>query len=332
MVRTTAVGSWPIPRQFKAQLTAYYRGDASDAEAYDLLQAAASAAIAEQRACGLDQIMGGEVFAPDFVHHVPPRLVGLECLRKRDHRVGYEGLGVYKISGDLNAPRGTGHALAFRRERVVAPDLEKAAVPSALTMCIPFLFDPQRVAQMDNLARIVEAEVLEMVAAGAREVQLDAPAEMVALTMGAQRVEQILPHLLAPFASLSGVTRTIHFCLGDMGRRPFTQEQNLRKLVPLLTALDGHVDRVHLECSYAGQWEDRALLAQIPPSLEIIAGIADVKSPDATEAQLREKIRDLLDVVGRDRLLVSTSCGCGRCTPEEAHSLVTNLCRAARSL
>lgn len=104
MIRTATVGSWPIPRHHKAELTAYYRGDVSDVEAHDLLQQAARVAIAEQRACGLDQIMGGEVFAPDFVHHVPPRLAGLECLRKRDHGVGYEGLGVYKIVGDLSAP------------------------------------------------------------------------------------------------------------------------------------------------------------------------------------------------------------------------------------
>ena len=37
----------------------------------------------EQIACGLDQIMGGEVFAPDFLHHIPPRLDGLETLAPR---------------------------------------------------------------------------------------------------------------------------------------------------------------------------------------------------------------------------------------------------------
>ena len=61
-----------------------------------------------------DQIMGGEVFAPDFVHHVPARLQGIEVVRRRDHRAGYEGAGRYRISGDLAAPRGTGHALAYR--------------------------------------------------------------------------------------------------------------------------------------------------------------------------------------------------------------------------
>jgi len=92
MIRTTVVGSWPIPPDLKPQLTAYYRGDVGDDDACAVLQAAARIAMDEQRACGLDQIMGGEVFAPDFVHHVPPRLAGLRCVKRRDHRAGYEGV------------------------------------------------------------------------------------------------------------------------------------------------------------------------------------------------------------------------------------------------
>ena len=61
-IRTTVVGSWPIPRRWKTELTAYYRGDVSDAAAHEMLQAAARMAMAEQRSCGLDQVMGGEVF------------------------------------------------------------------------------------------------------------------------------------------------------------------------------------------------------------------------------------------------------------------------------
>ena len=332
MIRTTVVGSWPIPRNLKPQLTAYYRSDLSDDEARDVLQAAARIAMDEQRACGLDQIMGGEVFAPDFVHHVPPRLAGLRCVRRRDHRAGYEGVGVYAIEGDLSAPRGTGHALAYRREKAIEPLLDKAAVPSPLTMAVPFFADPQRDEQMPNLAKIVEAEVLDMVDAGAAEVQLDAPAEAVALIMGAQRVEEILRWLLYPFQRVSGVRRTIHFCLGDMGRRPFTQEQNLHALLPALQQLDGRIDRIHLECSYAGQWEERRLLADVPHSIDIIAGIADVKREVQSVNELRAKLAALLAVAPAERLLVSSSCGCGRCTPEQARQLMNNLVAAAHAV
>jgi len=171
-----------------------------------------------------------------------------------------------------------------------------------------------------------------MAAAGAAEAQLDAPAEAVALLTGAQGVEEVLRWLLFPFRSASGIRRTIHFCLGDMGRRPFTQEQNLHALLPALKALEGRVDRVHLECSYAGQWKERSLLAELPASIEIIAGIADVKREPQSVEELREKIAALREVIPEERLLVSSSCGCGRMTPEDARALMTNLVQAARSV
>jgi 5-methyltetrahydropteroyltriglutamate--homocysteine methyltransferase len=329
MIRTTVVGSWPIPPHLKSQLTAFYKGDLSDEQAAAALQEAAGIAIAEQKDCGLDQVMGGETFAPDFVHHVPPRLAGLRCVKRRDHRAGYEGIAVYAIESDISAPRGTGHALAYRREKEIEPTLDKAAVPSPLTMTIPFLADPRVQEQMPNIARVVEAEVLDMVAAGASEVQLDAPAEAVQLILGVRPAQQILEWLLFPFRNVTGVRRTIHLCLGDMGRRPFTQEQNLHALMPLLDHLDGHVDRVHVECSYAGQWNEHALLARVPSSIEIIAGIADVKGDVASVPELRTKIEALLQVLPEDRLLLSSSCGCGRCTPAQAKALMRNLVAAA---
>ncbi len=332
MIRTTVVGSWPIPFGLKPRLTAYYRGAVSDEDAHDVLQAAARIAMDEQLACGLDQIMGGEVFAPDFVHHVPPRLAGLEVVRKRDHRAGVEGTGRYRIVGDVSAPRGTGHALAYRREKAIQPDLDKAAVPSAATMTLSFAGDPRLPEQMENVARLVEAEVRDLALAGAAEVQLDAPFEAVALVTQGRRVEDLVPWIVSPFRAVEGVRRTVHFCLGDMGRRPATQEQHLRHLIPLFQALEGHVDRVHVECSYAGQWAERQLLADIPESMEVIAGIADVKSKPQGEEALRQRIESLLEVLPPERLIVSSSCGCGRMPHDDAIALMRNLVRASRAI
>jgi 5-methyltetrahydropteroyltriglutamate--homocysteine methyltransferase len=332
VIRTTVVGSWPIPFGLKPKLTAYYRGAVSDEDAHDVLQAAARIAMDEQIACGLDQIMGGEVFAPDFVHHVPPRLAGLEVVKQRDHRAGVEGTGRYRIVGDVSAPRGTGHALAFRREKAIQPDLDKAAVPSPLTITLSFLGDPHLPEQMENVARVVEAEVRDMVRAGVAEVQLDAPLEAVALVTRGRRVEDLVPWIVHPLRAAGGRRRTVHFCLGDMGRRPATQEQHLRHLIPLFQALEGRVDRVHVECSYAGQWAERALLAEIPDSMEVIAGIADVKSEPASEDALRQRIEALLEVLPPERLLVSSSCGCGRMPHDDAIALMRHLVGAARAV
>ncbi len=328
-VRTTTVGSWPIPFGQRLELKRYYQGELSDAEADDVLRAAARIAMDEQIACGLDQIMGGEVFAPDFVHQVPPRLAGLKTIRRRDPGKGQEGIGRYEISGDVSAPKGTGHALAFRRERSMEPRLDKAAIPSPLTMTLSFDGDVRLADQMENIARMVEVEVLDMVAAGATEVQLDAPSEALAMAHQTEPVPEVVRWLTFPFRSRPDVRRSVHFCLGDISRKPTTQVQNLHSLIPLLQALEGEIDRAHLECSYAGQWEDHGLLSEVPESIEIIAGIADVKSSPQPVGELRAKIDALLQALPESRLLVSSSCGCGRVPHDEAIRLMRNLAKAA---
>ena len=66
--------------------------------------------------------------------------------------------------------------------------------------------------------------------------------------------------------------------------------------------------------------------------MEVIAGIADVKAKPQSEAELRERIDALLGVLPAERLLVSSSCGCGRVPHDEAIELMRNLVRAAHSL
>ena len=104
-IRTTVVGSWPIPFGQRLELKRYYADETSDEEAYGVLQAAARIAMDEQIACGLGQIMGGEVFAPDFLHHVPPRLEGLKTVKPRLTAAGQQGVGVYEVAGRVTAPR-----------------------------------------------------------------------------------------------------------------------------------------------------------------------------------------------------------------------------------
>ncbi len=329
-LRTTCVGSWPIPFGLRPELKRYYSGDLSDADAGPLLTRAARISMDEMIACGVDQIMGGEVWGPDFVHHVPPRLKGLETVQRRDTSKGYEGIGRYRIIGDVSAPEGTGHSLGFRRERKIEPRLDKGAVPSPLTMTLGMENDPRLEEQLPNYVRIVKDEIDAMVEAGADEVQLDAPAEATSLVNGRLAAAELLDALIAPFGDVGDVTRTIHFCLGDISRRPGTDVQNLSSLMPLLQMLDGFVDRVHVECSHAGQWADRHLFSEIPDSIEIIAGIADVKQEPQPVAALKERIELLLEIVSEERLLLSTSCGCGRVPHDEAIRLVRNLVKAAR--
>lgn len=331
VVRTTAVGSWPPPFGQRPQLRPFWAGQLTedDPTVDAALRAAARIAMDEMRACGLDQITGGEVFAPDFVHTVPPRLEGLEVVARRDVSRGQQGVGRYRIVGPIRAPRGMGHAAAYRREREVEPTLAKAAVPSPFTVALSFPDDPRLEDAMGDLVDVVGSEVADLARAGAAEVQLDAPSESIACAHGTRPVAQLAEWMAAPFRGVTGITRTVHFCLGDIGRRPSTQIQNLRSLLPLVQALEGAIDRVHLECSHAGQWSDRALLGDVPGSIGVIAGIGDVKSPPVPIDDHARRIEELLAHLPESRLAVATSCGCGRMPHDEAIRLNLDLVRAA---
>jgi methionine synthase II (cobalamin-independent) len=334
-IRTTTVGSWPPPFGQRPTLRPFWRGevDESDPAVAAALTAGARIAMDEMLACGIDQITGGEVFTPDFVHTVPPRLEGLKAHSTRDIGKGQQGVARYEIVGPLAAPRGLGHAAAWARESAIEPRLDKATVPSPFTIALSFPSDPRLDEAMDDLVDVVRREIADMAGgAGSRpvgEVQIDAPSEAIACAHGSRPVEELAEWIAAAFDGFDGV-RSVHFCLGDIARRPSTQIQNLRSLIPLVQALEGRIDRAHLECSYAGQWDDRSLLADIPDGIEISAGIADVKSDPAPVDELAARIDALLEVVPESRLLVSSSCGCGRVPHDDAIRMMLNLVRAAQ--
>ncbi len=331
-VRTTAVGSWPPPFGQRPALRPFWKGEVgeSDPAVADALVGAARVAMDEMLACGLDQITGGEVFAPDFVHTVPPRLTGVTADRLRDVGRGQQGVARYRVTGTIEAPRGLGHAAAFIRERAIEQRLHKAAVPSPFTVGLSFPPEEMTDGALADLVAVVAAEVDALVAAGATDIQLDAPSEAIACAHQDRPIDELAELIAAPFAGLpTGIRRSVHFCLGDIARQPSTQVQNLRSLLPLLQALDGRIDRALLECSYAGQWSERDLLDGVPTSMEVVAGIADVKSPPQPVDHYHSQMEDLAAVVDPARLLVSTSCGCGRVPHDDAIRLVLNLVRAA---
>ncbi|MFN0030239.1 MAG: hypothetical protein ACKV2O_24060 [Acidimicrobiales bacterium] len=332
-ISTVALGSWPPPFGQRPALRRLWRGTAKedDPAVHAALVAAARIAMDEMVACGINEIAGGEIFAPDFVHTIPPRLSGLELLAPRNIAAGQAGIGRYRIAGPISAPNGLGHAKAFSRERAIEPSLRRAAVPSPFTIALSFPDDPALGSRFEDLVAVVAAEISALVDLGATEVQLDAPAEAIAAAHGSHPPGQLAEWIAAPLALVPpGVSRAVHFCLGDIARRPSTRTQNLRSMLPLFDDLDGRVDRVMVELSHPGQWAEHQLLRRVPPSMSVVAGIGDVKAPPQPVGHYLERIAALRAVVGQDRLSVSASCGCGRMPHDEAIALNRNLVKAAQ--
>jgi 5-methyltetrahydropteroyltriglutamate--homocysteine methyltransferase len=329
MLRTTVVGSWPPAERFAADLARYHRGELDAGRAEELLREAARAAIEEQRSCGLKQFTGGETWTEMFILHYPRWLSGLEPV---DPAVR-EGWRSYRAVGPLEAPRGLGVAEAFRREKALAPELTKATIPGPSEIVMLIVPREGREALWPPAMRLINCEMHDLIAAGAEEIQLDVPHVAMALVDGQMATETATEIIRRCFEGVTGVIRGAHFCYGDFQARSWTRNRELRPLIPTIRALDGVIDRVHLELSLPEQWAEREHLREIPPSMEVSAGIVDVKDPRIeTVPELQEKMRELLRYVPAERLLIAPSCGLGRRDTAMAAGKVTAMVAAAEGV
>jgi len=330
MIRTTVVGSWPLPEMYRERLLQYHRGTLPEMLMKPTLVGAAEIAMREQKATGVTQFMGGEFFAEIFIQHLPRKLTNVRLIKPQapELRV-YTDVAEYEVVDDIEAPHGLGYAEAFRREVQLAPDLEKASIPGPLELVSHLRPAAVAETQIPRAVEIVNREIRQMATAGAREIQLDIPFVAVRSVLGTLAPEQAVRLISQSFAGVH-VTKTIHCCLGDLGSPSAVTVHNLQALMPFLTQLSGVVDKVHLECSHPGQWADRACLRDIPKDIHVIAGIVDVKTPVETTEHIADRIHEVLQVVEPERLWIAPSCGFGRRTTDIAIGKLSRMVEAAK--
>jgi 5-methyltetrahydropteroyltriglutamate--homocysteine methyltransferase len=330
MIRTTVIGSWPLPEMYRERLLQYHRGTLPEMLIKPTLVGAAEIAISEQKATGVTQFMGGEFFAEVFIQHLPRKLTGVKLVKPQAAELkAYTDLAEYELTDDIDAPHGLGYIEAFRRESQLEPTLEKASVPGPLEVLAHIRPTPEVQRQISRAIEIVNREIHGLAAAGAREIQLDIPYIAIRSVLGQLAPEEAGDLIARSFAGVEAL-KTIHCCLGDLGSQSAITVHNLHALLPYIERLRGVIDKVHLECSHAGQWADRACLRDIPKELQVIAGIVDVKAPVEPAEQIAERIGEMLRFVEPERLWIAPSCGLGRRTTEIATGKLSRMVEAAK--
>jgi methionine synthase II (cobalamin-independent) len=314
-LRTTVVGSWWKLDEQEPQLARYHRGELSSQEGEALLNQAAAAAIAEQRNLGLDEWTGGEYFTDNFIDHMQRVLHGLE-IDKPDEPdpFDYDDLAHAVIKGELSAPNGLGYASAYQRESTLPGGVRLATVVGPFEITIHALDQhDELMRQMPNLIAIVNQEIRDLAAAGCPHVQLDVPVFGGLLNTGLMTPNDAAGIIIGCFDGIDGVTRGIHICNGNFKGRPLSPIVRNAPWVELLQRLDGVIDIAALECSYFAEWLERDAFADMPPSIELAAGIVDEASYGIeTVKKIRDRAADWARVVGEERLWISPSCGFGR--------------------
>lgn len=312
MLRTTVVGSWPPAAEFSPALEAYHEGRLSPDATEPLLRQVATQAIAEQCACGLHEYTGGETSADTFILHFPACLTGIEPTADRE---AWGNRGTYRVVGPIGAPNGLGIAAAFRRERALDAKITKVTLPGPSEITMRIEPEEEQRAIWPAVIELIRAEMQACIDLGATDLQLDLPHVAMGLvdSKDGWTTESAAALIRALFAGFTGVRRSLHFCYGDFMAQSWTTNRTFHPLLPTIEALDGVIDRVVLEFSLPEQWAERALLAQIPNSMEVAVGIIDVKAPTVeTVAEVTGKIQELLHYLPPERLLICPSCGLGR--------------------
>jgi 5-methyltetrahydropteroyltriglutamate--homocysteine methyltransferase len=330
MIRTTVVGSWPLPEIYRERLLQYHRGTLPEMLRKPTLVGAAEIAIREQKATGVTQFMGGEFFAEVFIQHLPRKLSGVRLIKPQAAELrSYADLAEYEIIDEIDAPHGLGYVEGFRQESQIDPALEKVSVPGPFEVLAQLRPFAQAERQLPRAIEIVNREVHALAAAGAREIQLDIPYIAARSVLGQITPEQAIALIAQSFAGVT-VTKTIHCCLGDLGSQPVTTIHNLHALMPFVKQLTGVVGKVHLECSHPGQWADRACFRDIPKDLQVVAGLVDVKTDVETTDYITERISEVVRLVEPERLWIAPSCGFGRRTTEVAIGKLSRMVEAAK--
>jgi 5-methyltetrahydropteroyltriglutamate--homocysteine methyltransferase len=330
MIRTTVVGSWPLPEMYRERLLQYHRGALPAMLIKPTLVGAAELAIREQKATGVTQFMGGEFFAEVFIQHLPRQLTGVRLLKPQAPELKtYTDLAEYEVIDDINAPHGLGYIDGFRRELQVEPALEKVSIPGPLELLSHLRPVEKAGTQLPRAIDIVNREIRALAALGAKEIQLDIPFIAIRSVLGDITPQQAVDIVARSFAGVQA-KKTIHCCLGDLGSQSALTVHNLHALMPFVEQLSGVIDKAHLECSHPGQWADRSYLRDIPKGMEVIAGVVDVKAPVETTDFIAERIRELLRFVEPERLWIAPSCGFGRRTTDIAIGKLSRMVEAAK--
>ena len=350
-LQTTVIGSFPKPdyvpirdwfdsarekgaMDSPAVTRSYSDYATSDADEV-LFVRAAEEVINLQIKSGIDIPTDGEVRRENYIHYHCRHLTGFD-FDELEHRVLRDGAyetdlpAIRDIVSHDKVPYGQHD---FTASQSVSPKPVKFTLPGPLTImdttadcCYN---DRERLAA--DLAATVNREILALVDAGCRHIQIDEPlfAREVddALAFGLEGIERCF-HRVPP-----EVTRTVHICCGyphylddeDYQKADPSSYHRLAGEMDLLT-----FDEISIEDAHC--CNELALLEKFAKKRVIFGSVAVARSRIETVEEVAGRLRAALGHIDRDRLVVAPDCGLGMLTRELAVEKLRVMCEAAAAV
>jgi 5-methyltetrahydropteroyltriglutamate--homocysteine methyltransferase len=313
LVPTTVVGSWPQPAWLVDHDLLVEKGvprtRASDVwrvppdELDEALDAATLLAIHDQSTAGIDIVTDGEIRRESYFNHFANALDGVD--RERI------GEGVNRVGGRslvllVNGPISRGAPIELDAARFL-----RAATDRATKVTVPGPFTLSQLAQNEHYpdqralalayADAINAELLDLAAAGIDVVQLDEPYMQANAEAARGFAVEAIDRALAGVPA----TTVLHTCYGyavyvkhKSGGYPFLAE-----------LAECTADQIAVE--FAQPHLDATILAPLAGAGKtIVLGVLDLSTADVEAPELiADRLRAALAVVPAERLVAGPDCG-----------------------
>ena len=311
-LRTSVIGSYPFPAWL--EFSARHLGEFGSSDLAELQDDAATVAIQDQLAAGLDVITDGEQTRFDFNLSFYGFIEGIALEPASPRRFGppaHDQRGKHQITGELRAPQGgLGAVEEFQRLRRLAPMGQKlkVSVPGPYTLSGRLAPNDQyadRYAITEALLPIVRKEIADLVEAGAEEICVDEPSmSCYGFREDTRRFVDIFNRTVEGGYGRSRICT--HLCFGNFKGHPV----GYRKYGPLFPAFfDLHCDEVHVEMANR-EYAELEIIGEIAKRTDVAVGIVDVKSYYIeTPENIADAVRACLKHAPADRLVFAPDCG-----------------------
>jgi len=372
------MGSWPRPRWMTEALHEHVQGRLDDPAFQETANDAVRLVVGAQERAGVDVMTDGEQRRDSYASFVATRLDGcqlvplIDLLPLVDHPEEFEAeLRALDVpAGDVRHPGVfgrikrsrpiAGHELDFLRSVTDKPIKIALPGPYLLTRtmwmeCISEQVYASREEIATDIVRVLREEVVDLLDGGAALIQLDEPVLSEVVFSGAKNKRSFmcgaLSESLGPThelgfardlmnAVVDGLPReriVVHVCRGN-----WTPDESVAlsgSYAPLVETFAAmHVGGYLLEmCTpRAGEMD---ILKALPGDARIGVGVVNQKHTE-TEAldDVMTKIRDAVNMFGRDRVLLHPDCGFATfadnpiCSGTHAEAKLAVIARAAQAL
>ncbi len=301
LLPTAVIGSYSMPAWLERAKNDYLLRKLSRHDLDEMHDAARKGAIKDQEVAGVDLITDGEMQRDNMIDYFVERLPGVQVDlgSKRFYYDFYESVVRSKLA---SGPLGLADEVRFLRRFTTHAGKVALSGPHTLVKRIQNRFYPSEEAFAIDLARVLNAELRELVRAGATHIQIDEPYY--------SGFPEDLPWAIrAVNAMVEAVEAKIHLhiCYGNRYGKP-SWEGSYRYLFPAI--LEANVDLVSLEFARRGD-EDLQLFKEFSPKFSLGLGVVDVKIQDVeSPGFVADRIRRALEVVPPEKLVVNPDCGC----------------------